>query len=91
MKKNVEQQKELVTIQKNQFAEQQKLFEPLFFISNTEVFNVLGQGVDRNSANSHLLTSKQNVFVKVVFKLINFGEEIFDLRMALLHKDFITI
>jgi len=91
MKESVRQQSELVSIQRQQFEDQQRLFEPRFIISNTEVFNVLGQDVDRDSENNHLLNLNQNVFIKVTFNLINFGEEIFDLKIKESGKQLILV
>ncbi|WP_214645338.1 hypothetical protein [Acinetobacter terrae] len=91
MKESVKQQTELVNIQRQQFEDQQRLFEPRFIISNTEVFNVLGQDVDRDSENNHLLNLNQNVFIKVTFNLINFGEEIFDLKIKESGKQLILV
>lgn len=91
MKESVRQQSELVNIQRQQFEDQQRLFEPRFIISNTEVFNVLGQDVDRDSENNHLLNLNQNVFIKVTFNLINFGEEIFDLKIKESGKQLILV
>ncbi|MGX5700381.1 hypothetical protein ACWKWF_12365 [Acinetobacter kookii] len=91
MRESVKQQAELVNIQRQQFEDQQRIFEPRFIISNTEVFNVLGQEFDRNSENNHLLTLNQNVFVKVTFNLINFGEEIFDVKIKESGKQLILV
>lgn len=81
MRESVKQQSELVNIQRQQFEDQQRILEPRFIISDIEVLNVLGQDFDRNSENNHLLTLNQNVLVTITFNLINFGEEIFDLKI----------
>ena len=80
MKAGVKQQAELVNIQKTQYEEQQNLLEPRFIISDAEVFNVLGREVEKNFENNHLLNFNENIFVKVILNLINFGEEVFDLK-----------
>ena len=91
MKEGVKQQAELVNIQKTQYEEQQNLLEPRFIISDAEVFNVLGREVEKNFENNHLLNSNENVFVKVIFNLINFGEEVFDLKIKENGKKYIIL
>ena len=91
MKESVQQQTELVNIQKKQYEEQQNLLEPRFIISDAEVFNVLGREVERNSENKHLLNSNENVLVRITFNLINFGEEIFDLKIKENGKKLIVV
>lgn len=91
MKEGVKQQAELVNIQKTQYKEQQNLLEPRFIISDAEVFNVLGREVEKNFENNHLLNSNENVFVKVILNLINFGEEVFDLKIKENGKKYIIL
>ena len=91
MKESVQQQTELVNIQKKQYEKQQNLLEPRFIISDAEVFNILGREVERNSENNHLLNSNENVLVRITFNLINFGEEIFDLKIKENGKKLIVV
>jgi len=91
MKEGVKQQAELVNIQKTQYEEQQNLLEPRFIISDAEVFNVLGSEVEKNFENNHLLNFNENVFVKVILNLINFGEEVFDLKIKENGKKYIIL
>lgn len=91
MKEGVKQQAELVNIQKTQYEEQQNLLEPRFIISDAEVFNVLGREVEKNFENNHLLNFNENIFVKVILNLINFGEEVFDLKIKENGKKYIIL
>ena len=91
MKESVQQQTELVNIQKKQYEEQQNLLEPRFIISDAEVFNVLGREVEKNFGNNHLLNFNENIFVKVILNLINFGEEVFDLKIKENGKKYIIL
>ena len=89
IRESVKQQANLVEIQKQHAQDQQKLFEPIFLVSDEKVIHVMEGKPTKSEGGIYVQENYEVVVLRLYFKIQNRGKEIVNLTIRENYNKFI--